>query len=198
MSKRLLLMFGTAVLLFGECVQRRETRKSRLHVFASDLTGAAISNVEIELTPISGAGDRITTSGKEARVLYGDYHLRVRAEGFGYARRELRIQQPEMLVRVELPIGTIGCPSPPAEIGGRVKRSNTTTELWVKATPVRGIGGTETRVSNSGHFLISGLDYSAYIVTVMDGESILHQQIVKTYPEGSSSTKLDIDLSLRK
>jgi len=90
-----------------------------------------------------------------------------------------------------------GCP-PPAEIGGRIKRSDTTKELWVKATPVRGIGGGEARVASGGYFLISGLDDSAYIVAVMDGESILHQQIVKTYPVGSGSTKLDIDLSQAK
>ena len=52
----------------------------------------------------------------------------------------------------------------------------------MKDTPIRGVGGGEARVANGGNFLISGLDYSAYIVAVMDGESILQQQIVKTYP----------------
>src|SRR5215469_8978041 len=125
MSKRLLLVVSTAALLFGECVQGPETRKSRLQVFATDLTGAPISDVEIELTPVGGGGDTIKTNGKETQVLYGNYQLRAYAKGFAYARRELRIQQPEMLVRVELPIGSIGCP-PPAEIGGRIMRSDTT------------------------------------------------------------------------
>ena len=194
MRKRLLLVFSIAVLLFGECVQGPETRKSRLQVFATDLTGAPISDLEIELTPVGGSGGAIKTNGKETQVLYGNYQLRAYARGFAYARRELRIQQPEMLVRVELPLGSIGCPPPPAEIGGRIERSDTTKELWAKATPVRGVGGGEVRVENGGYFLISGLDYSAYIVAVMDGESILRQQIVKTYPVGSS-TKVDIDLS---
>ena len=128
MRKRLLLVFSTAVLLFGECVQGPETRKSRLQVFATDLTGAPILDVDIELTPVDGSGHAIETNGKETQVLYGSYQLRAYAQGFAYAGRELRIQQPEMLVRVELPVGSIGCP-PPAEIGGRIKRSHTTKEL---------------------------------------------------------------------
>lgn len=191
------MMCSTAVLLFGDCVQGPETRESRLQVFATDLTGAPIADFEIELTPVGGVGNTIKTNGAGTRILYGDYQLRAHAKGFAYARRELRIQQPEMLVRVELPVGSIGCPPPPAEIGGRVKRGTTKGELWVKATPVRGIGGGEARVGDGGHFLISGLEYSAYIVSVLDGESILHQQIVKTYPVGSSP-KLDVDLSQGK
>jgi len=197
MKKRLLLIFSAAVLLSGECIQGPETRKSRLQVFAIDLTAAPISDVEIELTPLGG-GKSIKTTAKESRVLYGDYQLRAYAKGFAYARREIRIQQPEMLVRIEMPLGSIGCPPPPAEIGGRIKSGSSTKELWVKATPVRGIGGGEARVSNAGFFLISGLEYSTYIVAVLDGESILHQEIVKTFPVGSTSSKLDIDVSRAK
>jgi len=197
MSKLLFLAFSIAVLLFGECVQGPETRKSRLQVLATDLTGAPISDVEVELMPISGVADTIKTNGKETQVLYGNYQLRAYAKGFAHARRELRIQQPEMIVRVELQVGSIGCPPPPAEILGRITRSDASKELWVKATPVRGVGGGEARVANSGHYLISGLDYSAYIVSVMDGERILHQQVVKTYPVGGGA-KLDIDLSQGK
>jgi hypothetical protein len=196
MKKRIVLTFSVAaVLLCGECMQVPETRESRLQVLATDLTGAPISDVEIELTPIGGVGTTTKTSTKESSVLYGDYQLRAYARGFAYARRELRIQQPEMLVRIELPVGSVGCPLPPAEIGGHVQRSDNTRELWVKATPVRGIGGGESRVSSAGYFLISGLEYSTYLVTVMDGENILHQKVVKTYPVGGTSSKLDIDLS---
>ncbi|MFN7995853.1 MAG: hypothetical protein U0Q18_19735 [Bryobacteraceae bacterium] len=193
MSKRLLLVFSTAVLLFSECVQGPETRRSHLRIFASDVTGASISDVEIELKPVDGAGDTIQTNVNEARVLYGHYQLLAYAKGFFPARRELRIQQPEMFVRVELPVGSTGCPPEAAEIGGKVRRRDATKELWVKATPVRGIGGNETRVTDHGYFLISGLDHSAYIVPVLDGENVLHEQIVRTDPAGSS-TRLDIDL----
>jgi len=172
MKKRLLLIFSAAVLLSGECIQGPETRKSRRQVFAIDLTAAPISDVEIELTPLGGGGESIKTTAKESLVLYGDYQLRAYAKGFAYARRELRIQQPEMLVRIELPLGSIGCPPPPAEIGGRIKSGSTTKELWVKATPVRGIGGGEARVSNAGFFLISGLEYSTYIVAVLQREHL--------------------------
>jgi len=71
-------------------------------------------------------------------------------------------------------------------------------ELWVKAVAVRGIDGGEARVSGSGYFLISGLEYSTYVVMVMQGESVLHEQVVKTYPIGSSSSKLEIELTAKR
>src|SRR5687768_18570891 len=101
MWKRLLFIISTAVLLLGECVQGPETRQSRLEVSATDLTGAPISEVEVELTPIGG-GSTIKTNSRRARVLYGEYQLRAYARGFASARREIRINQAETVVRIEL------------------------------------------------------------------------------------------------
>jgi len=190
-------MISTAVLLLGECIERPETRQSKLEVIATDLTGAQIPDVEVELTPLSNGGSIVKTNWRGARVLYGEYQLRVYARGFAHARRGIRIYQPETVVRIELQVGSIGCPPPPAEIGGLVKHDNR-GELWVKAVAVRGIDGGEARVSGSGYFLISGLEYSTYVVMVMQGESVLHEQVVKTYPIGSSSSKLEIELTAKR
>jgi hypothetical protein len=60
---------------------------------------------------------------------------------------------------------------------------------------VRGTGGGEARVSDSGYFLISGLEYSTYLVIVMRGESVLHQQVIWSYPVGTDTSKLLIDVT---
>ena len=67
-------------------------------------------------------------------------------------------------MRIELAVGRIGCPDPPAEIGGRVRRNGDAEELWVKAIPVRGVRGSEARVNSGGYFLISGLEHTSYLV----------------------------------
>jgi hypothetical protein len=193
MLKRFVFSVCTAAVLIGECIQGPETRQGRVEVVATDLTGALISDIDVELTPGRDGAGTIKAKSGGMRVLYGDYRLRVYANGFGYARRDVRVYQPETVVRIELPLGYIGCPNPPAEIAGRVRRSNSAGELWVKAIPVRGVGGNEARVNSAGYFLISGLEYTSYLVAVMQGETALHQQLVKTYPVGSNP-RLDIDL----
>jgi hypothetical protein len=190
----MLIGFSTAVFLLGECVNVPETRYCRLEVIATDLTGAPIPEVEIEVTPIGG-GRTIKSKGKGTKVLYGDWELRVYAKGFAGRRREVRLYQPEAVVRVDLMVGSIGCADPPAKIEGRVRHNLTSGELWVKAIPVRGIGGGESRLDKSGHFLISGLETTAYLMTVMQDETVLHQEVVKTYgADGIGGSKLDIDL----
>ena len=190
-----LFVFSTTLLLFGECKSGPETRYSRLNVLAVDLTGKELSEAEIELAPRGHPASTIKADSTSTRVLYGDYRLRVHAPGHHETWREVRILQPETLVRVELSPGSIGCPPPPADIGGRVERNGDRRELWVKAIAVNGIDGGETRVGESGYFLASGLEYSTYLVVVMQGEEVLHQQVVKTYPVGKrSSFNLSINL----
>jgi len=194
-TKRFLVLFSAAaVLVFGECVQAPETRKSLLQVAAFDPTGAPLPDVEIELTAVGG-DEIVRMQAKEARVLYGDHQLRVHARGFRSVTREIHVQQPEMQVRVELEVA-LECPSPPAEIRGRVKRNGAERDLWVKAIPVRGAGGSESRVTKSGYFLIAGLKASTYIVLVMDGEQVVHQQVVQ--PLSGESATLAIDLQERR
>jgi hypothetical protein len=193
------ILFGlgtAAVLLASECIMVPEERFGTVEVLATALDGSAIRNVGFELVPAAG-GPAIQTSAGIARVRYGDYQLRVHARGFFTASQAVRLNQPEMQVRVNLRLGDLGCPLAPRDIGGRILREDT-RELWVKAVPVRGTGGGEARVSKSGLFVISGLDLGRYLVLVLDGEKVVHEQLVLTYPVSSDvSANLAIDLRER-
>jgi hypothetical protein len=186
-----------AVLVFGgECSVGPETRHSSIEVIATDLTGARIPGVQVEFIPQRPAGEVIKSRIRSARILYGDYQVRVHATGFSDAHREVRVYQPRITVRIELQAGHIACPSPPADISGRIKGADEAGELWVKAVPLRGVGGGEALVSPSGYFLIAGLEYTDYLVFVLQGDKILHQEVVKTYPIGqSNASKLAIDIA---
>jgi hypothetical protein len=97
-------------------------------------------------------------------------------------------------VRVELPLGTIACPELPASIGGKINLDGSKGDVWVKVIPLRGDGGGEARVSRSGYFMVSGLELSTYVVVVIQGEVVLHHQVVKTYPVGTDTSKLSINI----
>jgi hypothetical protein len=183
-----------AVLVHGECVSVPEIREGTLEIVATSLIGEQISNIKVELFPNDNPIAKITTTSRTIRVPYGRYSLRVLAVGFGLKSLEVQIAQPETVVRLEFPVGAIGCPTPPASIGGRIKSEGGTADLWVKIIPVRGIGGGEARVSPSGYFLVSGLEHSTFLVLVMRGESVVHQQLVKTYPVGTDTSRLSIEL----
>ncbi len=67
--------------------------------------------------------------------------------GFESNSRMVRISQPQTATQIELIPASMGCPPPFADIGGRIARGSGTGELWVKAIPIRGIGGGEARVT---------------------------------------------------
>jgi hypothetical protein len=67
----------------------------------------------------------------------------------------------------------------------------------VKAVSLRGVHGGESRVSESGFFLISGLGHTTHLLVVMQGEAVVHQQLVKVSRDGKNSTSVSIDLSRR-
>jgi hypothetical protein len=68
------------------------------------------------------------------------------------------------------------------------------THIALKAVPVQGIGGFETRAGENGFFLISGLESSTNVVLVLDGDRILHSRTVKTFGDHSDVTRIVIDL----
>lgn len=177
-----------ALLLFGDCTFV-ETRYSDVEIIATDLEGRPLSNVQVEFySPESDTLLQKADSAK-ARVLYGAYRLRIYVGGFHAAWRDVNINQQTLLVRADLEFRGLGCPTQPADIGGRIVGIAGRGELWVKAVPLRGVGGGESRVANTGHFLISGLNHTTYLLTVMEDEKVLHQQVVKTFPIGPSGVK---------
>lgn len=193
--RRLFALSGTALLLSGEC-SHVEIRSGKVEVVATNLAGERLSEVEVEVFTL----DRVLPVRADSagmNVKYGEYLLRVKALGYASAWRRVNVYQPVARIQVELVLGHLGCQPEPADIAGRIKRdSGERGELWVKAVPVRGLGGAEARVDESGRFIISGLPQSTFLVIVMDAERIAHQQVVKTYPVGSKPTSaLLIDLT---
>lgn len=186
------LLFG-AILLVAECVSVPEIRHGNLVVIATDLTGQQLNNVEADLFQGESRIAEIRTSGTKVR--YGDYRLRVRAPGFRFGWRELSIAQPETTVRIDHSIATIGCPLPPRSIGGRIIPRGE-GDVWVKVTPLRGTGGGEAPVGPSGDFLVSGLDFTSYVVLVARGEDILHHQVVN--PIDTDTSRLVIRLGKQR
>ena len=87
-----------------------------------------------------------------------------------------------------------GSAPPPASIGGKINLDGSKGDLWVKVIPLRGSGGGEARVSPSGYFLVSGLERTTYVVVVMQREIVLHHQVVKSYPVGTDTSKLSINI----
>lgn len=193
MLRRSLFVACAPASLASECVYV-EAREARVEVIGSDASGRAIPAVQFELTPRHPGAKATKAESGRARVLFGEYELHATATGFVGTRQILRIYQPELIVRIVLQVGYMGCPPEPAEIAGRVRRSSNGDELWVKAIPVQGSGGSEARVNSGGYFLISGLERTSYLVAVMQGETVLHHQIVKTFPITRQPTRIDIDL----
>ena len=183
------------MLLRAECVSVPEKREGTLDVIVTDLTGRNIDGAEMELF----AGEKRVAAVKSNRVplQYGDYRLRVSATGFGSQWRDVRIAQQNTVVRVDLPLGHIGCAPAPATIGGKITVDGSASDVWVKVVPLRGTGGGEARVSPLGYFVVSGLAHSTYLLLVTRGESVLHHQIVKTYPMGKDTSQLSIHLPER-
>ena len=191
MSKLVVLWLGAASLLLGECIHLPEERHGTLEVVATDLLGRQVDTIEVELLSEEGRGEASVVS-TPARVKYGNYRLRISAQGSASTWRDVRIFQPHTIVRAELVLGHIGCPPVPQSFGGKVEREHVKGELWVKAIPLRGIGGGEDRVSDAGYFLISGLEVSTYIVIVVRGEKVLHQQVARA---GKDTSSLLIELN---
>ena len=180
----LALMFS---ILSADCVVSTETRLGKLDVVVVDLTGARLEGVEAELHAPDG---HVVT--KLDHVVYGDYELRVWTKGYQEARRDIRIYQPVTAVRVQVELGSIGCPTPPTAIAGRVLGG--TGDMWVQAVPVYGSVGGADRVSRDGSFSISGLAYSEYLVILIRGSKVLQQRVVQTYPQGTEIRKIVFDV----
>jgi hypothetical protein len=194
MFKRLLLTLGVTVfLLGGECFSIPLVRDGSLEIIATDVHGKPLTGLEIELSRLDSGDSRATVDGSLVRAAYGVYRLGVRIRGFRPAWREVHINQAAAVARIELEVGSIGCPPEAAEIRGQIRRNGRNGELWVKAVPVRGISGGEARVSSLGYFLISGLASSSYVLLVMEGETVLHQDVVRALPAGEDGA-LSIEL----
>jgi hypothetical protein len=176
---------------WAECVEVRpiETRRGNIAVLAYDLTGTPITSVHAELIDVESRKVLQTTStGRLDGVLFGKYIVRISYPGFYTATQELNVDRSDLTVRTQLALGE-ECGRRESTLTGSVAPREPHRELWLKAIPVRGSGGLETRV-RGGYFLLSGLLSGQYLVLVLDGATVLHTQVI-TVRHG------DVKLSIR-
>ncbi len=188
---KIVLALFTSALVLGECVVTTPLKYGRLKVVAMDVFGQIINEPNVELSNNVGRVGETGPGSGLIRVSYGEYRLRVSQTGFRSTLKDIKIYQPDTEVRVELVVGE-ECGSRPASIGGTIKVDRS-GELWVKAIPVRGTGDIESRVRDSGHFLISGLESSAYVLVVIQRATVLHHQVVQM-PVRDDILNVSIDL----
>ena len=178
MRSTIFLMFAAALLCSAECTQVQPAGDARVEVSAFSLLGERIANAGVDLIEVGTRKSmRSEFRGTVARIPYGTYMLRVSAPGFRASERELRVDQPEVLVRIPLSVAR-ECEGF-AELGGSVQPAPRDRELWVKLVPVFGSGGAEARVSQDGAFLVSGLDDGNYLLLVLDRTTVVHTETLQ-------------------
>jgi hypothetical protein len=191
MGTRLLLLLSAALLCSGECVQVGPPQFGRVEVSAFSILGERLPTLDIDLIEV-GTHKSLKSRLNGAvgtKIPYGTYLVRVSAPGFRRSEHEIRLDQPEILVRIQLSVA-IECGGF-AEVRGKVHPAPQDRELWVKLVPLRGVGGAEVRISQDGSFLAGGLDGGQYLLLVVDGEVIVHTASL-VIPR---SSPLDVDLA---
>jgi hypothetical protein len=191
MGPRLLLILSAALLCTGECIQVGPPQFGRIEVSAFSMLGERLPTLGIDLIEVGTHKSlKSRLNGVVAtKIPYGTYLVRVSAPGFRSSAREFRLDQPEILVRIQLSV-SVECGGL-AEVRGSVHPAPADRELWVKLVPLRGVGGAEARVSRDGTFLAGGLDDGQYLLLVVDGKAIVHTASLAV-PQRSP---LDVDLA---
>lgn len=190
MGTKLLLLLSAAWLCSGECVQVGPPQFGRVEVSAfSGLERLPILEIDlIEVGTHTSLKSRLR-GAVAAKIPYGTYLLRVSAPGFRRSEREIHLDQPDLLVRMQLSV-SVECGGL-AEIRGTLHHAPSDRRLWVKLVPLRGVGGAEALVSANGSFLVAGLDEGQYLLLVVDGKAIIHTANFAA----PASAPLDIDLA---
>jgi hypothetical protein len=191
MGTRLLLILSAAWLCSGECVRVGPPRFGRVEVSAFSILGKRLPVLNIDLIEVGTHKSlKSRLNGAEAtKVPYGTYLVRVSAPGFRSSEREVRLDQPETLVRMQLSVA-VECGGF-AEIRGALRHAPIDRELWVKFVPLQGVGGAEARIGQDGSFFAGGLDEGQYLLLVVDGQAIVHTTSLVV----PANAPLDIDLA---
>lgn len=191
MGTRLLLILSAALLCSGDCVQVGPPQFGRVEVSAFSVLGERLPTLDIDLIEVGthkSLKSRLN-GAVAAKIPYGTYLVRVSAPGFHRSEHEIRLDQPEILVRIQLSVA-VECGGF-AEVRGSIHPAPTDRELWVKLVPLWGVGGAEARVSQDGSFLAGGLDDGQYLLLVVDGKAIVHTASLVV----TRSSSLDVDLA---
>lgn len=193
MGIRLILIFGTALLCHGECVQVEvgPPQFGRVEVSAFSNLGERLSPLDIDLIEV-GTNKSLKSKVQGAvatQVPYGTYLVRASVPGFRRSEREIHLDQPEVLVRMQLSTGA-ECAGF-AEIRGSIHSAPANHELWVKLVALQGVGDAEAHVAQDGSFLFGGLGDGQYLLLVVDGKAIVHTESLTIL----RSSILDVDLA---
>lgn len=170
-------MLPQLLLLFAECITVPEVRYGELEVLAVTAIG---DHAKIDSMEVYEYGKRTMSllRGKQpGKLKYGDYVIHVHSPGFRTASFDVRIAQAHTLFRAQLEVAE-ECGPRHYSLNGIIKRTKRRGDLWVKAIPLRGTGGFETKASLNGHFLLAGLPFSSYILLVLEDDKVVHQQTV--------------------
>lgn len=190
-----LLLIASALLRASECHSVPELREGRIEVLVSDSTGQRLNAYKATLTGITSPRPVTPLRSHKQKIPYGDYVLRIELAGFKRHEQTIHISAPDNEVRAELEIAYIGCPYPPSIIRGQIQNLPVKQEIWAKAVPLRGPGGTESRVHGAGYFELRGLRHGSYILLLTTADRVLHQQIVVSQEPGRDSPILSVRLS---
>ena len=125
------------------------TQYGRIEFSAFSLIGERLPLIAIDLIE---AGIRKSLKSKvhgavAKRIPYGTYRMRISAPGFRPIEREVRLDQPEVSIRAQLPV-SVECGTL-AEISGLIQPAPGDRELWIKAVPVRGSVDAEARFART-------------------------------------------------
>lgn len=176
----------------AECIQIGEPQSGELEVTALDSVGSPIANLAIQ---VEGFERRYIRAGENrVRLPYGRHRVSVSAPGFEGHKADVDVYTPSVTLRVELRVGSLGCPPGPALIGGVVQGLTHDVEAWVKMVALRGSDCREARIERSGKFLLASRSYSDYLLVVVQGKRVLHSRVIHTDPMSAGALDLSIDL----
>jgi hypothetical protein len=106
MGTRLLLILSAALLCSGECVQVGPPKFGRVEVSAFSILGERLPTLDIDLIEVgTHTSLKSRLNGPVAtKIPYGTYIVRVSAPGFRRSEHEIRLDQPEILIRIQLSV----------------------------------------------------------------------------------------------
>lgn len=190
-----LVLLTSAALHAAECHSIPVLQEGQLEILVSDSTGQRHNDYKATLTRTVAPRAVTPLRSPKQKIPYGDYVLRIEVPGFRFHEQTIHISSPETEVRAELEIAYIGCPYPPSIIRGQIQNLPVRQEIWAKAVPLRGPGGTESRVHGAGYFELRGLRHGSYILLLTTDDRVLHQEIVVSQEPGRDSPILPIRLA---
>ncbi|MFZ0634258.1 MAG: hypothetical protein WA755_09805 [Candidatus Acidiferrales bacterium] len=111
-----------------------------------------------------------------ARIPFGIYKLRVEAEGFWSAEKEVRVFQPDTwaIVGLELGMGKLEGGLSTYELSGSLRNlGSSEPAVWARLSGVFSQTVVDAKVSDSGNFAIAGMPQGLYVLVITQGGKIL-------------------------